>query len=476
MSLLSDIIQIAHDSNQTWQDLLHQASFRGVPFAVYSGDARFGRRLALHEYPGRDKPYIEDMGRGTRRIRLTGFLISDSLVYGGGSAIAQRDALVAAAETSGLGALMHPTLGLLRVGVPVEGLSVSERWDMGRYFEISFTFIESGDRIFPVTTSSTVSKLDKLASALGVSAALDFVRKVIGGVTAVINAVEGVIKFGKAIVSMVVSVVAGFQELVGQITREVRSITGLGSLLTGNFSRYTSGNVSSALVASKKAKDSSATMADLIAENTENRAAVDVALDNLTDAAENLDASTGDAFTDAVTALMDAVVDSVADPGKAMTLLGTLASYTSDEFTSSSAIGEGKATAQAATSALLRRAAIAALAQVAATYAPVSYDDALSTMQTVTGYIDDEILVAGDAGDDETYTALRTLRQAVVSALSSTGATLPRLETFTFKASMPALAMATRLYQDPSRATELIEQADPIHPAFMPTRFKALSS
>lgn len=476
MSLLSDIVQIAEDSNKTWQDLLHKASFRGVPFAVYGGEARFGRRLALHEYPGRDKPYIEDLGRGTRRIRMTGFLVSDSLVYGGGSAIAQRDALVAAVETKGPGALMHPTLGALTVSVPEQGLGVTERWDRGRYFEISLILIESGNRVFPSVTSSTVSLLDKLANALGLSSALDFVRKVIGGVTSVLNTVEGVIKFGKAIVGMVVNVVAGFQELVGRITSDVRSIIGLGSLLTGNFSRYTNGNVSSALVASKKAKNDSATMADLIAANTANRAAVETAMDSLTAAASSLDASTGDTFTDAVTALMDAIVASVADPGTAISLLGTLASYSPDNFTSSSAIGDAQAVAQDATSALLRRGALSALARVAATYAPASYDDALTTMQTVVGYIDDEILVAGDAGDDESYTALRDLRQAVVSALTSTGATLPRLETFTFRGSMPALAMATRLYQDPSRTDELIEQANPVHPAFMPTTVKALAS
>ncbi len=130
MSLLSDIIQIAQDSNKTWPEMLNKASFRGVPFAVYGGDSRFGRRLAIHEYPGRDKPYIEDMGRSTRRIRMSGFLVTDSLVYGGGNVLAQRDALVAAVESAGPGALMHPTLGALKVSVPSEGLSVVERWDM----------------------------------------------------------------------------------------------------------------------------------------------------------------------------------------------------------------------------------------------------------------------------------------------------------------------------------------------------------
>jgi len=475
MSLLSDIVQIAEDSNKTWAQMLNQASFRGVPFAVYGGDARFGRRLALHEYPGRDKPYIEDMGRSTRRIRMSGFLVTDSLVYGGGSVLAQRDALVAAVEAAGPGALMHPTLGALKVSVPAEGLSVTERWDMGRYFEISIVFIESGDRVFPSITTSSGSLLDKLADALGLSSALDFIRKIIGGVTAVINVVEGVIKFGKAIVGMVVGVIADFQVLVGSITHDVRSITSLASLLTGDFGRYASGNVSSALITSKKAKNSSATMADLIANNTANRAAVDAAMDALVDASANLDASSGQAFTDAVQGVMDALVASIADPGSAISLLGPLASYTPATFGGPGAIGTARQVAQAATSALLRRAALAAIGQVVATYVPSSYDEAMTTMGVVTGFIDAELLVAGDSGDDESYGALVALRQAVVKALTTTGATLPRLETFSFRTPINALSMANRLYRDSTRADELIQQADPIHPAFMPLTIEALS-
>ena len=475
MTLLSEIVQIALDSNRTWTESLNKASFRGVPFAIYGGDARFGRRLALHEYPGRDKPYIEDMGRATRRIRMTGFLVTDSLIYGGGDVLAQRDALIAAVEQPGLGALMHPTLGALNVSVPAEGLSVIERWDMGRYFEISIIFIESGDRVFPSITSSSGSLLDKLAAALGLSSALDFVRKIIGGVTAVINAVQGVIKFGKAIVGMVMGVIADFKVLVGTITRDVRSITSLASLLVGNFGRYADGNVSSALIASKKARNSSATMPELIADSAAKRAAVDESMERLLEAAENLDASSSDMFTSAVQAVMDDLLAGIADPGDALSLLGPLVSFTPSTYSGVGVVGAARAIAQDATASLLRRAALAAMGKVLASYAPSSYDEAMSTMRTVTEFIDAEILVAGDVGDDESYKALIALRKAVVSALTTTGATLPNLETFSFRAALPALVMANRLYQDASRADELTQQANPIHPAFMPTTIKALA-
>ena len=172
---------------------------------------------------------------------------------------------------------------------------------------------------------------------------------------------------------------------------------------------------------------------------------------------------------------MDVLVAGIADPGNAISLLGPLASYTPSTFGGSGAIGAAREVAQDATSALLRRSVLVSIGQVVATYVPTSYDEAMTTMETVTGFIDAELLVAGDAGDDGSYNAMIALRQAVVSALTTTGATLPALQAFSFRAPMPALVMASRLYQDAGRTDELIQQADPIHPAFMPTAVKALA-
>lgn len=477
MSVISDLGDIASDyiNQKTWSESLRKASFRGVPFGVLGGDFRAGRRVAVHQYPGRDKPYVEDMGRSTRLIRMTGFLVTNSLIYGGGDAKAQRDAMVAAAEKAGPGTLVHPTLGNLTVSVPDGGLQVVERWDQGRFFEINLTFIESGARIFPSTQASTVSLLDRLAKALELSSVLDFARKVIGTVTAVLSTVEGVIRFGRAVVGMVVNVVAGFRELVGRALQDVRSIMGLAGLLTGNYGRYTNGSVSSALVASKKAKDSDATMTDLIKANTANRAKVSEALDSLEAAALALDVSSAEAFSGAVAGVMDALVAWAADPATAIRLLGPLATYYPDAYTSTTPLGQAEAVAQDATAALLRRQAQAAITQVLASYAPASHAEAVATLGQVTAYIDAEITLAGDAGDDDSYLALRALRQGVVASLTTTAGTLAELQTFTFKAPLSSLAMATRLYGNAARQVELIQQARPIHPAFMPTTVKALA-
>ncbi|HHG0355951.1 TPA: DNA circularization N-terminal domain-containing protein, partial [Escherichia coli] len=47
----------------TWKDRLQGASFRGVPFKVEEESAGTGRRVETHEYPNRDKPYTEDLGK-----------------------------------------------------------------------------------------------------------------------------------------------------------------------------------------------------------------------------------------------------------------------------------------------------------------------------------------------------------------------------------------------------------------------------
>ncbi|MBK4362123.1 hypothetical protein GWK90_07865 [Candidatus Hamiltonella defensa] len=59
-----------------------------------------------------------------------------------------------ACETAGAGTLIHPTYGELTVSIPSGGLKIVEQWDNGRYFEFTLRAIESGLKVFPVTTST----------------------------------------------------------------------------------------------------------------------------------------------------------------------------------------------------------------------------------------------------------------------------------------------------------------------------------
>lgn len=84
------------------------ASFRGVPFLVESSERSGGRRVVVHEFPLRDQPFAEDLGKRAGVFRLDAYVIGDDY-------LAQRDALLTALEdTAGPGELVHPYHGIRR--------------------------------------------------------------------------------------------------------------------------------------------------------------------------------------------------------------------------------------------------------------------------------------------------------------------------------------------------------------------------
>ncbi|RJF85050.1 hypothetical protein D3877_11425 [Azospirillum cavernae] len=123
----------------------------------------------------------------------------------------------------------------------------------------------------------------------------------------------------------------------------------------------------------------------------------------------------------------------------------------------------------------MRRAALAEVARAAARYEPPSHDQAVETRSRVVELIDAEMTRAGDAGQDQTYQALRALRTAVSVDLTERGASLTRRVVVSTARPQPALVLAQRLYQDPARSDELVEQSGAIHPAFLPVSFNALA-
>lgn len=145
------------------------ASFRGVPFEVTSGSLRAGRRTVVHEYPQRDKPYVEDLGKATRQITIEAFVVGDDY-------IARGTALLAEIEKPGSGTLIHPWLGEMTVTVT----SVSElKFDTGLGTAyLTFVATEAGDLEFPATGADTQSAALEAADGLELSAVSKFVDSI----------------------------------------------------------------------------------------------------------------------------------------------------------------------------------------------------------------------------------------------------------------------------------------------------------
>lgn len=145
----------------TWREQMQPASFRGVPFQVETSSTPVGRRTQCHEYPLRDLPLVEDLGRATRRLQLTGFVIGDDCFQ-------QRDALLAACDQTGAGELIHPYLGRLTV-VLVE-CSISHERQAGGMVRFEMTFVETTNQNTPTVKANTAQSLSSANDQLKQSA------------------------------------------------------------------------------------------------------------------------------------------------------------------------------------------------------------------------------------------------------------------------------------------------------------------
>lgn len=111
-------------------------SFRGVPFFVASHQFGTGRRIAVHEYPGMDDPFNEDMGRVARSVTLEAYLIGEDVQ-------AQKNKLIAACEAEGSGKLVHPYMGTKNA--KCGPLQISENSKEKRWVGLNITFVLDAD-------------------------------------------------------------------------------------------------------------------------------------------------------------------------------------------------------------------------------------------------------------------------------------------------------------------------------------------
>lgn len=468
MSIVSSAISsLLGGSGDTWvwKDNLHPASFRGVPFGVVSGEGSFGRRQAVHEYPYRDSVWVEDMGRSTRRISITGFLVQSSLGYKAADVMAQRDSLVAACEQAGPGTLIHPTLGELTVSIPEGGLHLRESKDSGRVFEFTLTAIESGLKVFAITNAAdAVSTVNTLWLSLIATTATKFISEVKSDLRSVTQAIKTLKATAAFWTSMVMD---NFQEATN-LSNVLKST--FGSTRYGRYNTGSVGGSSSGTTASSNntadTQDYSALVDSKIASSVQNSADLKAAIASLDDV------TTVEDFTTITQGIVTELLNSVTGGDDLISMLETLSSFSDSTVwgdTSSSSISQSA-------KIYFNSLTAGAMAYAAAQYSPASYEEAQTLTRRVVTALDAVTLQAADNAYDEVYEALQTVRSNFVTTMQSNGADLARLVTVTFNQPLPALAVANRLYQDAGRTEGVVKMADPVHPAFMPTNFKALTS
>ncbi|MDR2507616.1 MAG: DNA circularization N-terminal domain-containing protein [Candidatus Accumulibacter sp.] len=151
-----------------WRDELQPASFRGAVFFARGAELSTGRRLARHEYPQRDLPWLEDMGRKAREYKIEAFIAGPDYMRA-------RDALLKAVEAPGPGQLAHPWLGV--VSVTVSECSLSESTASGGLARFSITFVEAGKQGEPDKSADTLSAIVTAKTRALEAFAADFARQ-----------------------------------------------------------------------------------------------------------------------------------------------------------------------------------------------------------------------------------------------------------------------------------------------------------
>lgn len=129
-----------------WRDALLPASFRGAEFHVEAASEDGGRRLVVHEFPKKERPYTEDMGRKTSSYTIRGYLISyvrdtDYPLYQRDYRTA-RDRLCAVLDEGGPGRLQLPSRP--SVIVACDRYRLTEEQRLGGYCTFDMLFVDQG--------------------------------------------------------------------------------------------------------------------------------------------------------------------------------------------------------------------------------------------------------------------------------------------------------------------------------------------
>jgi len=150
----------------SWRNKIQKSSFRGLRFYITTANTIVGRRGTLHEFPFRDVPFFEDVGRKGRTFKVNGFLYGENVVDDdtnvddeGIDYIEQLEKLIAAFEDDDtIGTFVHPTLGEQNVK-PIS-LDILHSQRSGGMETFVMIFAEAGQRANPTEEVNTGATVD----------------------------------------------------------------------------------------------------------------------------------------------------------------------------------------------------------------------------------------------------------------------------------------------------------------------------
>lgn len=418
--------QVARD----WLKTLWPASYKGVPFFVEMDDEAGSRRIVEHQFPMRDYPFNEDLGEGCRHYEITGYVASDSSDVDVAS-------VIAICATRGPGALVLPSQG--PVIVRCLDFKRARSKDKHGYEALSLKFTREGVAGALVSIASLANTVFVTADATALTAALSFALATTTDAQpgyVVTAAVDGVQNNASSLEAIRTSAPVDPATSAAQQT-EIQSIfDGASTVAETPVAGAGSFSTSAGQISGSPA-------VDLAARVTASARAL----------------GKGMAPSDALSQFEQLFTDNhVVIPTPIYVTSGTLQ----------------EAANQATADQALRMAALIAYSDAIARVSLPDRPSAITLRANVAEYFESELLVV-NAADIDLAHAVMALRDSVINYLSQTVISLAPVITVEANLSMPSLFWSWRLYEDPTRSTELAARNSVPHPSFMPREFEALA-
>lgn len=399
----------------SWRDRIDpelRGSFRGVEFHVEQSGTNGGRRWLVHEYPRRDVPYSEDMGRRKREWRLSFFVAGDDYDL-------QRDRLIEALDAPGAATLVHPYVG------SVSAVAVDPTWTEssreGGTCTFDVTFVESGLRLLPSVTIDTQREVGLAADACEAKTLEDFLDR---------WSIEGLTGWSlTAIERDLTSVLGDLEQFVGGIADGIASAirfpVNIVGIVLGGFNR-----LRNAVMRPINALDLYSGRSALSSNN--------------------------------VSGLLRLPPGPPVRAVRMLRQTGLSGEAVARPEGDTPENAKRAADILAAQQLQARLAAITA-ARVVAETDWLSRQDADEAGQDALALIDHQLQTSAAINDD-VYNTLAELRAALVTDLRERATALPNLASFTPQTTLPALVVAQRLYGDATRADEICVRNNVRHP------------
>lgn len=411
----------------SWSDELYPASFRGVPFEVDADDGSFGRRGQLFEFPKRDKPAVEDMGRAARTMSLTAYVI-------GKDWMSKRDKLVKAIEQFGPGKLVHPFYGTMTVSI-IEPAKVSHSSSEGRMCRISFSFVETGEFEFPTVGRATRNKLFNSNSALA-----DYLNNLFSGFS-----MSGLPDFAQ---SGILADVSGYMDTIDEAFTMLDSgISAASRLLKGDLSVIFSGS-SMTFVTRLQSMWRSATRL-----SGDSKSLLKL-IKGLTGVTLGHDLSPRGVWKTSSISTQHRVAKS-----------NQIAQAVRVSALSTTAYAVTLLTSQSAKSQTVASVPAVADTDTTSTTVYPSYTELKDLRATLNAALDKEL---SRITDDGLFLALQQVRTDINMDIADRLATATKTITRTPSAVLPAVVLAYQWFGDATRADEIIQRNDIAHPGFVP--------